>query len=108
MLNRYESFTKLNDRLKIQERAQQDDLDETQVIHGEEAVKQVLNKIVSKCKSDFLLYGDKNLSPVILEISSYHESLTILKNSKVKIKLLTEVTTDNLKYFLHNKKMICQ
>ena len=68
MLNRYESFTKLNNRLKIQQRAQQDDLDGTQVIHGEEAVKQVLNKIVSKYKSDFLLYGDKNLSPVILNI----------------------------------------
>ena len=97
-LNRYESFTKLDDKLKIQERAQQDDLDERQVIYGEEAVKRVLNKIVSKCKSELLLYGDKNLPSVILEISSYHESLTSLKNSNVKIKLLTEVTTDNLKY----------
>ncbi len=97
-LNRYESFTKLDDKLKIQERAQQDDLYERQVIYSEEAVKRVLNKIVSKCKSEFLLYGDKNLPSVILEISSYRESLTSLKNSNVKIKLLTEVTADNLKY----------
>jgi signal transduction histidine kinase len=97
-LNRYESYTKLDDKLKIQERAQQDDVDERQVIYGEEAVKRVLNNIVSKCKSELLLYGDKNLPSVILEISSYRESLTSLKNSNVKIKLLTEVTTDNLKY----------
>jgi signal transduction histidine kinase len=97
-LNRYESFTKLDDKLKIQERAQQDDLYERQVIYSEEAVKRVLNKIVSKCKSELLLYGDKNLPSVILEISSYCESLTSLKNSNVKIKLLTEVTADNLKY----------
>ncbi len=97
-LNRYESYTKLDDKLKIQERAQQDDADERQVIYGEEAVKRVLYNIVSKCKSELLLYGDKNLPSVILEISSYRESLTSLKNSNVKIKLLTEVTTDNLKY----------
>ncbi len=97
-LNRNESYTKLDDKLKIQERAQQDDADERQVIYGEEAVKRVLNNIVSKCKSELLLYGDKNLPSVILEISSYRESLTSLKNSNVKIKLLTEVTTDNLKY----------
>ena len=101
---RYESSTNLDDKLIIQERAQQDDLNERQVIYGKEAVKRVLNKIVSNCKSEFLLYGDKNLPSVILEISSYNESLTSLKNRRVKIKLLTEITTDNLKYCKQFKK----
>ena len=44
------------------------------------------------------LYGTKNLLSVILEIPSYRESFTVLKNNNVNIKLLTEITADNLEY----------
>jgi hypothetical protein len=33
-----------------------------------------------------------------LEIPSYQESFTVLKNNNVNIKLLTEITADNLEY----------
>ena len=97
MLNSYGSFTKINDKIS-KESEQRTNLHEIQVIYGDENVNGVLNEITSNCKSGFFLYGTKNLISVIFGMPSYREMLTSLKNSKVKIKLLIEITADNLEY----------
>ena len=98
MLNSYGSVTKIKDKIN-KDSEQRTNVCEIQVIYGDENIKGVLNEITSNCKSDFFLYGTKNLFTVIFGIPSYREILTSLQNSKVKIKLLTEITADNLEYF---------
>ena len=97
MFDSYRSDTKFNDKLS-QEKEELTKIREFQIIQGEEMVKRVLDHITTNCKSGLLLYGTKNLLSVILEISSYRESFTVLKNNNVNIKLLTEITADNLEY----------
>ena len=93
----FRSVTNFNDKLS-QDKEERTNNHEFQIIHGEEKVKKVLDHITTNCKSGLLLYGTKNLLSVILEIPSYRESFTVLKNSNVNIKLLTEITDDNLEY----------
>jgi len=97
MLNSYGSVTKLNNKIS-KESQQRTNVHEIQVIYGDENVKGVLNEIISNCKSGFFLYGSKNLLSVIFGMPSYREMLTSLQNNKVNIKLLTEITADNLEY----------
>ena len=97
MFDSYRSDTKFNDKLS-QEKEELMRIPEFQIIQGEEKVKRVLDHITTNCKSGLLLYGTKNLLSVILEIPSYRESFTVLKNNNVNIKLLTEITADNLEY----------
>ena len=97
MFDSYRSDTKFNDKLS-QEKEELTKIREFQIIQGEEKVKRVLDQITTNCKSGLLLYGTKNLLSVILEIPSYIESFTVLKNNNVNIKLLTEITADNLEY----------
>ena len=97
MFDSYRSVTNFNDKLS-QEKEERTNIHEFQIIQGEEKVKRVLDHITTNCKSGLLLYGTKNLLSVILEIPSYRELFTVLKNSNVNIKLLTEITVDNLEY----------
>lgn len=97
MFNSYGYVTKINNKIS-KKSEQRTNVHEIQVIYGDENVKGVLNEIISNCKSGFFLYAAKNLLSVIFGMPPYREMLTSLQNSKVKIKLLTEITADNLEY----------
>jgi signal transduction histidine kinase len=69
---------------------------ETKVIQGNENIKQTIDKIFQDCHSSYSLYIDKTGPSLQIETPQYREILSELKNKNVKIRVISEMTTDNL------------
>jgi len=70
--------------------------EETKVIQGNENIKQTIDKIFQDCHSSYSLYIDKTGPLLKIETPQYREILSELKNKNVKIRVISEMTTDNL------------
>ncbi|HYF99991.1 MAG TPA: HAMP domain-containing sensor histidine kinase [Candidatus Saccharimonadales bacterium] len=75
---------------------EQHEVEETKVIQGNENIKQTIGKIFQDCNSDYALYIDKNGPSLKIETPQYRKILNELKNKNVKIRVISEITADNL------------
>jgi len=69
---------------------------ETKVIQGNHSISQTIDKIFQDCNSSYALFIDKSGPSLKIETPMYRKILTNLKNKKVKIKVISEITLDNL------------
>ncbi|HKO63637.1 MAG TPA: HAMP domain-containing sensor histidine kinase [Candidatus Nitrosocosmicus sp.] len=72
--------------------------EETRIIRGTEEVFQMASKIIQNCKSNYDLYNDNKGPSVIIEIPQYNRIHSDLKKRKVKVRLITEITSGNINY----------
>lgn len=68
----------------------------TEVIQDGEIIKQTIDKIFQDCNSTYALFIGKSGPSLKIETPQYRKILTNLKNKKVKIKVISEITLDNL------------
>ena len=106
MINRFVSSdfeTRINSITSNKDHIKESDgnkklLSETKTLRGTAEIMEVANEILTNCKSNFDLYSDKNGPTFMIAISTYRELYARLKSKGVKIRLITEITKDNLKY----------
>lgn len=69
----------------------------TKVVHSEETIDIVRHSHLD-CKNNLNVYCDKNGPSVLINTSIFKELYTILKNNSVTIKIITEITAENMEY----------
>lgn len=70
---------------------------ETRIVYGIKAIMDIADEILLTCKSNYDVYCDKNGPSFMITVSPYNEVYTKLKKNNIKIRLITEITTDNIK-----------
>ena len=70
----------------------------TIVIHGKENTVLIAETLLQKCNHRFDLYCSKIGPSHMIELYQYRKIYSELKNRNVKIKVITEITADNLEY----------
>lgn len=70
---------------------------ETRIVYGEKDKLELFNEILLGCKKNYDIYCEKNNPIIVNEFPLINEAYSKLKNNGVKIRYLTEITTDNLK-----------
>lgn len=71
---------------------------ETKIVYGTTAIMEVSNEVLTNCRSNYDVYCDRNGPAFMIAISPYREEYAKLKRNNVNIRLITEVTADNLRY----------
>ena len=67
------------------------------VVHSEETIDIIRHSHLD-CKNNLNVYCDKNGPSVLINTSIFNELYTILKNNSVTIKIITEITAENMEY----------
>jgi len=70
---------------------------ETRIVYGIKAIMDIADEILLTCKSNYDVYCDKNGPSFMITVSPYNEVYSKLKKNNVKIRLITEITTKNIK-----------
>ncbi len=68
------------------------------VIQGKENFALIADALLQKCKISFDLYCSKSGTSLLINLPQYEKIFTELKNRNVKMRLITDITVDNLKY----------
>ena len=71
---------------------------ETKIVYGTAAIMEVGNEVLANCKDNYDVYCHKYGPEFMIAISPYKEQYARLKINTVKIRLITDITADNLKY----------
>ena len=69
----------------------------TKVLHREETTD-IIKHTHLDCKNNLNVYCDKNGPSVLINTSMFKELYTILRNNNVTIKIITEITAENIEY----------
>ncbi|WP_148685712.1 ATP-binding protein [Candidatus Nitrosocosmicus hydrocola] len=67
-------------------------------VANEKETIRIFTQFASNCKSKLIFYTDKKGPSVIINVPEIYENYRMLKSRSVKIKIITEVTKDNLRY----------
>jgi len=70
----------------------------TKIVHGEEDVTNIIKHAHLNCKNSLHIYCDKNGFSVLINTSIFKELFTVLRNNGVMIKIITEITVDNIEH----------
>ena len=70
---------------------------ETKIVYGEKTA-QVIHEFGLNCKSEYSVCIDKNGPSIIIDVPSLNSLYTIFKNNSIKIRLVTEITQDNIRF----------
>ena len=69
---------------------------ETKVVYGTTAIMEVAYQILAKCRNNYDVYCDKNGPAFMIAVPPYREVYAKLRSNGVRIRLITEITADNL------------
>lgn len=69
---------------------------ETKIVHGEEDVTNIIKLAHLNCKNSLHIYCDKNGFSILNNTCKFKELYTVLRNKGVTIKIITEITVDNI------------
>ncbi len=71
---------------------------ETKIIHGKENVSKVISEFLLNGKRTYDVCCDKNGPSVIIETPQFNEIYSAMGQKEVSIRIITEITADNLKH----------
>ena len=69
----------------------------TRIAYGEETI-QITEKFAINCKRELNICIDKNGPSVIINVPEITKLYVIFKNNSVKVRIVTEITSDNIRY----------
>ncbi|HKU82920.1 MAG TPA: HAMP domain-containing sensor histidine kinase [Candidatus Nitrosocosmicus sp.] len=78
---------------------------EATIVNGEYKILQLLDEVALDCKTYFIAYGEINSPFMLYYIPPYAEFYAKLRDNGTKIKVLTEITPENIegsKWFIKN------
>lgn len=71
---------------------------ETQILHDVDAIEKIVEDTHQDCKISLDLYCDANGPSLMIDYPLYRQLYTHLKKNKVRIRIIVEITKDNIKY----------
>ena len=89
-----------NDEVGIEEQQEKKTI-ATRIVYGEEIVL-IAEKFVRTCKRDLNICINKNMPSVIVNFPAITRFYEVLHRNSVKIRIVTEITSDNLGYWNQN------
>lgn len=75
----------------------------TQITYGEETIP-ITDRFAINCKSKVAVYADKNAPSIMVNVPEITRMYEHFKSNSVKIRLVTDVNSDNLGYCKHMMK----
>ena len=67
----------------------------TKIVYGEETIR-ITDKFAIACQSEINIIIDKNHASLVTNIPEIANFYSILKNNSVKVRIVTEITSDNM------------
>ena len=72
--------------------------EKTKIVQGEEGVFQTVDKVYFDCKNNYDACIDKTGPSLLVDIPLYRKAFSDLKKKNVKIRFVTDVSSDNIIY----------